>query len=341
MRPLGRRPAAVLGSALVGALAMALPGAGALAQVTVLRGELLDRDGRPAEGVRILIVGQPPEVVVRDGGTFAHPLTGSPSEVTVRVVGSPGVDVLFPPGGRVVVPRDPDAVVPVLVGETLDAAVRERIESDLTAIRETLALRGVADDQIEAAVAAEMDGLVARIEEITRGAVEGAVAGAEQVDLRERLNRNLSAYVRAAADLVRVFGLLDPDQELGPARFQLLYGTMDRYSHAYAALDEEVASMPPALERAWPGSHGRVARRALEDFLGVVRVDFHQKVLDLTVPLDVIQRRYLAGPRPGAGELRDAKQAIQVALPDLAAVAPRLRTQASDILAALGPSTGG
>ena len=322
-------------------LLLALLAPAASAQNPVLRGELLDRDGRAANGVRVLIVGHPPEVVVRDGGLFAHPLSGDPSEVTVRVVGEPGVGVLFPPGGRLSVPRDPNAVVTVVVGASIDEAVRERIETDLRAIRETLALRGVPEDRIEAAVAAEMQGLVARLEEITRGAVEGAVAGAEQVELRERINRHLSAYLRAAGDLVRVFGLIDPDQEMGASRFQALYRTAEQYSNAYGTVDGELAAVPPSLERAWPGEPGAAARRELEFVLELIETGFHRGVLDLTQPLGVIQRNYLAGPRPGRSELREARRQVSEAGPALADALVRLETQVASLFAGLGLAAPG
>src|SRR5690606_7299371 len=229
----------------------------AAAQTTTLRGELLLRDGQPAAGVRLVIVGHPPEVTLQDGGLFTHTLSGAPSDVTVRVVGSGTTEVLYPQGGRVVIPRDPNAVVSIVVGEPIGAAVEDRIQQDLRAIRETLEVRGVSSAEIDAVIRTEMDALATRLETIARDAVVTAVAGAEQTEIRERVNRYLGSYIRVSRDLVDAFDLIDATGQISMSEFLALYDAIDKYSDGFADLDRELTEVPTAIERAWLGESGR------------------------------------------------------------------------------------
>jgi hypothetical protein len=284
------------------------------AQTTLLRGELLLRDGQPAVGVRLVVVGHPPELAIQDNGMFSHVLSGAPSEVTVRVVGSEGTEVLFPPGGRVVVPADPDAVISVLVGERIEVAVEDRIERDLAALRETLEVRGVSQEEIEAVLRSELDGLVSRIAALTEGAVESAVAGAAQADLRERVNRYLGTYVRRARDLVDAFGLVDVSGPLPTYQFLILRDAIGNYSDAYGELDRELSEMPAALMRAWPGEAGVGLSDRMEGVLTRIRTGLHREMLDLRGPLTDIQLDYTPD-RPSAEAVRRARAAVAEAVP--------------------------
>jgi len=286
------------------------------AQTTTLRGEVLWRDGQPAVDVRLAIVGQPPEVVVRDGGLFTHTLTGAPAEVTLRVLGRPEMEVLYPPQGRTPVPGDPDAVVTVVVGQRIGDAVEDRIDQDLRALRETLEVRGVSEDDIRAVLRSEMDGLVARIADLTEGAVGRAVAGADQAELRERVGRYLRSYLRTARDLADAFRLIDVSRDMSQANFLALYNAMGAYSDAYAELDQGLGGVSVDVRRAWPGEEGEALAARLSGLLDTIYGDFHQTVLTLRGPLLVIQARHNGGD-PDREELRQARQAILDALPKL------------------------
>ena len=335
LRPQRRTTRSVLAGVL---LAWATASGALSAQDTVLRGELLQRDGQPATDVRLVVVGHPPEVVLRDGGMFAHALTGAPAEVSVRVVGAPGTEVLYPPDGRVVVPRDANAVVAIVVGERIGAAVEERIGRDLAALRETLEVRGVSEADIQAVVRDELDGLVTRIADLTEGAVERAVAGADRAELRDRVSRYLNNYLRTATDLRDAFAIIDVSRDLSQSEFLTLYNAMAAYSDAYAELDRETGETPTAVRSAWPGSTGQDLAARLEGLLGLIQNDLHQTVLTLRQPLVVIQGQH-TNARPSRDDLRAAKQAVVEALPRIAGPVDRLDRDLPTLLEALRSSS--
>lgn len=325
--------------AAFGAALILFAGAGAAgAQTTTLRGELLLRDGQPATGVRLMVVGHPPEVSLLDGGLFSHPLSGVPAEITVRVVGDPSVEVLFPPAGRVVVPGDPSAVVSVVVGERIGVTVEERIGRDLQAIRETLEVRGVSEAEIEAVIRAELDGIVSRIATLTEGAVTSAVAGAAQTELRERVNRQLSTYVRRSRDLVDAVGLVGLTDRLSLHEQVVLRDAIGNYSSAFEELDRELSEAPAALERAWPGETGIQLRNRMGGVMELIRSDVHQRMLDLRQPLVVIQLDF-SPDRPSRNAVRAAWQTVVESLPQLIEAQGRLEAAVPPLMEALrGPA---
>jgi len=328
-----RRPRALSAVGVTMALLWSAP-VGAEAQVTTLRGELLLRDGQPATDVRLVVVGHPPEVVVRDGGLFTHSLSGTPAEVSVRVVGQPGTEVLFPPAGRVVVPADPGAVVSILVGERIGATVEDRIHRDLRALRETLMVRGVSEAEIQAVLRAELDGLVARIASLTEQAVETAVAGAAQAELRERVNRYLGTYVRRSRDLVDAFDLVDTSRRLGQSEFLVLWGAIGNYSDAYGDLDRELSEAPAALQRAWPGDDGARLRDRMAGVLELIRSALHPEMLALREPLVVIQLSFTPD-RPPRRDVDAARQTVTAALPRVQPPVARLEAEMPLLMAEL------
>jgi len=298
----------------VAILALVLMGTSAGgAQTTTLRGELLHRNGEAATGTRLVVVGHPPEVVIRDGGLFSHVLSGEPDEVTLRVVGDPELEVLYPPEGRTPVPRDPAAVVAVVVGRQIGAAVEDRIDQDLRALRETLEVRGVSEAEIQAVLRSELDGLVTRIADLTEGAVGRAVAGAAQVELRERISRHLRSYSRTSRDLVDAFRLIDVRAPMSQANFLALYNAMAAYNDGYIELDQGLADVPAEVRRAWPGASGEDRAQELSGILDRIHGDFHQTVLALREPLLVIQAEHNGG-NPSGDDQRRARQAVVDAL---------------------------
>jgi hypothetical protein len=334
--PHGRRRRAAAAGAT---LALLLCGAVEVAaQATTLRGEVLLRDGQPATDVRLVVVGHPPEVALRDNGLFVHSLAGTPSEITVRVVGQPGTEVLFPPGGRVVVPADPAAVVSILVGERIGASVQDRIGRDLQALRETLEVRGVSEAEIEAVIRAELDSLAVRIEAITAVAVATAVAGAAQTELRERVNRYLGTYVRRSRDLVDAFALVDVRRRLGQSEFLVLWGAIGNYSDAYGELDRELAEAPAALQRAWHGAEGIAIRDHMAAVLDLIESRLHPEMLALREPLVVIQLDF-THDRPPARDVAAARQAVTAALPRLHPLVEQLEAEFPGLMAELRRST--
>ncbi len=126
-------------AALVCAGSALAPGLSAR-QGRVLRGEVLSRDGQPMPGVRLEVVDNPPEVHFLDGGRFVHNLVGSPSFVSLRVL-SDSLTVLFPPGGRILLPEDPNAYVPIMVGPRIDRSVLNEVQSEMDRFRAVLLAR--------------------------------------------------------------------------------------------------------------------------------------------------------------------------------------------------------
>jgi hypothetical protein len=319
--------------AAAGVLAM-LAGARADAQTTTLRGEVLQRNGRPAAGIRLLVVGHPPEVVLRDGALFTHVLSGAPPEVTVRIIDSPGTDILYPPAGRIVIPRDPGAVVSIVIGERIGEAVEHRIGRDIAAIRETLELRGVSETEIQSVIRAELDGLVPRLAALTRGAVEDAVSGAAQTELRERVSRYLGTYVRRSRDLVDAFDLVDTSGRMTLSESLVLRDAIGNYSDAFGEFDRELGEAPASLARAWPGSAGAMLRDRMNAVLTGIRTGLHAEMLALRGPLVVIQREFTTD-RPSRQELAAARAAIAAALPRVRPALAALEAEVPLMLAAL------
>jgi hypothetical protein len=315
-------------------LPLALAPAKGAAQTTLLRGELLLRDGQPAAGVRLVVVGHPPEVSVQDNGMFAHTLSGAPSEVTLRVVGGGETEILFPPGGRAVIPADPEALISVLVGERIGVAVEDRIERDLEALRETLEVRGISPEEIEAVVRTELDGLVSRIAALTEGAVESAVTGAAQVELRERVNRYLGTYVRRSRDLLDAFGLVDVSGPMPNYEFLILRDAIGNYSDAFVELDREMTEVAAALERAWPGAEGLELGERMGSILTLIRTELHQEMLDLRGPLTDIQLDYTPD-RPSQEAVRRARTAVAEAIPRIEIAVVRLEEEFPRFMEAL------
>src|SRR5690606_31777847 len=228
-------------------------------------------------------------------------------------VGDPELEVLYPPEGRTPVPRDPAAVVAVVVGRQIGAAVEDRIDQDLRALRETLEVRGVSEAEIQAVLRSELDGLVTRIADLTEGAVGRAVAGAAQVELRERISRHLRSYSRTTRDLVDAFPLIDGRQPMSHANFLAPYNAMAAYTHDYLELDQGLSDGAAEVRRAWPGTSGEERAQEVSGILDRIRGDFHQTVLALREPLLVIQAEHNGG-NPSGDDQRRARQAVIDAL---------------------------
>jgi hypothetical protein len=301
------------------------------AQTTTLRGELLLRNGEAATGTRLVAVGHPPEVVIRDGGLFSHLLSGEPDEVTLRVVGDPELEVLYPPEGRTPVPRDPNAVVAVVVGRQIGQAVEDRIDQDLRALRETLEVRGISEAEIQAVLRAELDGLVTRIADLTEGAVGRAVAGAAQAELRERISRHLRNYSRVSRDLVDAFRFIDVREPMSQAYFLALYNAMAAYINEYPALDQGLVEVSAEVRRTWPGPSGESTAQEVSKILDLIHDDFHPTVLELREPLLVIQGEHIGG-NPSRDDLRRARQAVVDALDRLEPLLTELEAEIPPML---------
>jgi len=308
-------------------------------ETVVLRGEILGRDGRPAEDVRLFLTGHPPEVVIRDGGIFSHPLTGAPVEVTARVAGPDDVGILYPPGGRLVVPGDPSAAVTIVVGTSLGDGVLEAIGAQQKLIRETLEARNVDPEVIEAALEEEIAGLLHELSAMNEGLVRDARREAEQAETRREISATLTTYRRRLWDLLEVFRLLGPTPDMGPAQQLALRDAVTAYNDAYQTLDTRRSSMIDEVERYWEDESNALGA-TLESTLTLVLQTFHTRVLDLNEALVVIQLEVNDGS-PSNGEVRTAEAAVRQATSDLQEQFPTLELALDQLLSELGIPSGG
>jgi hypothetical protein len=328
-------------AAVVACVSLVLAGGKTVAQeTTILRGEVLTRDGRPTEGVRLFLTGHPPEVVIRDGGIFSHPLTGSPTEVSARVAGSGDVGIIYPPGGRLAVPGDPSAVVTIIVGTSLGEGVLDAIEAQQELIRETLESRNVAPEAIESALEADIEGLLQELTRMNRDLVSEARNEAEQAEARREISATLTTYRRRLWDLLEVFQLLGPDTAIGPAEQFSLRDAMTAYNQAFEALDTRRSSMVDDVRRYWPEDEFDALGASLESTLTLVLETFHGGVLDLNAALVVIQREINDGS-PSDDDVRAAEEAVGRVTSDLKERFPTLELALSQLLAELGMPSGG
>lgn len=229
---------------------------------------------------------------------------------------------------------DFEFATPRLVQQPTPQPGPQQIGQDLRALRETLEVRGVSETEIQAVLRSELDGLVPRIADLTEGAVGRAVAGAEQVELRERISRHLRSYLRISRDLVDAFGLIDVSRTMSQANFLALYNAMAAYSDGYAELDEGLGEAPADVRRTWPGEAGPALARRLSEVLDAIHGDFHQTVLTLREPLLVIQAQHNGG-HPDDDELRRATEGVLGALSDLEPVLARLEAEIPTMLESL------
>jgi hypothetical protein len=319
---------------------MAASGEIAGQETSILRGEVLTRDGRPAEGVRLFLTGHPPEVVIRDGGFFSHTLTGSPTEVSARVAGPGDVGIIYPPGGRLAVPGDPSAVVTIVVGTSLGEGVLDAIQAQQELIRETLESRGVDPEAIEAALDEDIAGLLQELSRMNRDLVGEARNEAEQAEARREISATLTTYRRRLWDLLEVFGLSEPTSDMGPAEQLWLRDAVTAYNQAYETLDTRRSSMVDDVRRYWPEGDSDALGATLESALTLVFETFHAGVLDLNAALVVIQLEIHDGS-PTDDEVRAAEEAVRRTTSDLKERFPTLELALDQLLTELAMSSGG
>lgn len=322
------------------AVALAMGGRVDAQEASTLRGEVLTRDGTPAAGVRLFIIGHPPEVVIRDGGIFSHPLTGSPAEVSARVAGSGEVGIIYPSGGRIPVPGDASAAVTIIVGAPLGPGVLEAIERQQVLIRETLASRGVGQEAIEAALDADIQGLLQELNRMNRDLVSEVRNEAEQVEARREIAETLTSYRRRLWDLLEKFRELGPTRDMGTGTQLGLRDAMTAYSQTYETLDTRRASMVDAVRRYWPKTESNVLGAKLESTLTLVLETFHSRVLALNHALVVIQLEVNDGT-PSNSEVQAAEEAVRTTTTELQDRFPTLERALSQLLDELGIQSGG
>ena len=322
------------------AITVAMSGGVSAQESVALRGEVLTRDGNPAVGVRLFITGHPPEVVIRDGGLFSHPLTGSPAEVSARVAGSGEVGIIYPTGGRIPVPADASATVTIIVGEPLGPGVLEAIERQQELIRETLASRGVEQEAIEAALDADIQGLLQELSLMNRDLVSEVRNEAEQAVARREIAETITSYRRRLWDLLEVFRVLGPTRDMSTGQLLGLRDAMTAYSQTYETLDTRRASMVDAVRRYWPEPESDVLGATLESTLTLVLETFHSRVLELNHALVVIQLEVSDGS-PSDSEVRDAEQAVRTTTAALWEQYPTLELSLNQLLDELGIQSGG
>jgi hypothetical protein len=322
---IARRLAAGLIAALV-ALPLAAPGAAGQGAVT-FNGRVVHVDGMSTANLRVGF-GTLGSTTTRPNGQFSTAIPGTTAEVRVEILEHDWV-VLYPRDGRVAVPRDPDRVVEIVVGESVEAATlrhfaerHERLAAGLQAV-------GAAQDEIRGV-------LTGFLQEVTQRLDVEASALERQIEMQRKrgehypeLSATIRTYVLEARDLNTIFRLYGATGFRDRDAYDALAVAVARYNDAFQKLDTERMALEYQVRTYWESEELRSDLRSLFDYaLGEVHAI---QILPLNDSL-VEMHAALFSRRPDRARVREAQARIARAVEELDLRLPELQRRADRVL---------
>lgn len=322
------RPAFVL---LAFATAQAVP-----CLAVVLRGRVIDLDGRPATEARLQIVGHAPQLAIRTpSGEFEQPLAGEPSQVEIAALDGP-LEVLYPLDGLLPVPRDESVHVTVVVGKPERASISELLATRLVRLEATLADNGVRYDAARDSLSLSLARILERLELDESDLRHDVAFRREQALTAPEILRTVDQYLRELKDLRDGLRLYTPLVARDPAALTDLQDAMQQYNAAFTALNDNRRAFESQILDYWPAAAAGLLTKALADvYLEAVENVHKALVLPLNPSFVVLARTTHQHDRPERDELQAAEDTVTGAAERIDMRLPALEQRAGELRDAL------
>ncbi len=306
------------------------------AQALVLRGRVVDLDGKPATDARLQIVGHAPRLAIRTpSGEFEQPLAGEPAQVEIAVIDG-SLEVLYPLDGRVAVPRDESVIVTVVVDKHERASINELLAARLVRLEAALDANGVRYDAARDSLSRALEQIMGRLDLDEASLRRSVTFQREQAATAPEILRTVDTYLRELKDLRDGFRHFAPLAVRERAALDALQMAMQEYSAAFTALSDNRRAFASKILEYWPAPRDEVVAGKLADvYLEAVENIHEPLILPLNPPLIVLQRAH-GDQRPGRDEIAAAAAEIVAAAADIDRRLPALEQRARELHDALG-----
>lgn len=313
-------------------LLMASPAALVAQATTVFQGRLVHVDGLSTANLK---VGFHPygSTVTRTNGQFETALPADVTDITVEILDHHWT-VLYPRDGRVSIPRDPQQVTEIIVGESVETAALRLFADRHEKLAAGLAAVGARQDEVA-------DVLRVFVDEVTRKLEVDAASLQNAIDVQRSriehypvLSMTVKSYVLEARDLTGFFKrfghIAFTDREV----YMGLHEAVEKYNAAFEKLNNERLIFEQVVGRYW-GEELRGDLRALYDYaLGEIH---RVRILQLNESLPTMHQALWGGMRD-RNRIQRAQENIDSLVRDLELRLPELDQRAERVLQYLSRS---
>lgn len=272
---------------------------------TRLLGKVVDLQGAPVGKVRLQIAGHgEPEIF--NSGEFEFQLSGHPTQIEVRLLSSPGLEILYPLKGLLAVPADASVRVAIVVGKSDRAYINDLLAARFVQLGATLQKNGV---RYDASFDSIGDG-VRRIIELLGLKEDSLRRTIEQQNQRASVTpamfKTFDAYILKAKDLQTAFRLVASVAARDRSAILALQQAVQNYNIAFEALNNNRNAFQTSIRSYWSGAEAEGVARDLADVYTEAIEEIHKGyVLPLNESLIVLQRAH--GPdKPKADQIAKA-----------------------------------
>jgi hypothetical protein len=264
----------------------------------------VDLNGDPVRDVRIRVIGHG-EPSILDSGEFSLQLAGAPTVIEVQTI-SGQLQVVYPPAGRVALPRDPAVVVPIVVGRSDREVLSDLVAARMIQIEHALNRNGVAYSASADSISEGLRRIASLLELRETEIEEGLARRRAQNDAVPALLGTIDRYILELRDLHDAFTLVAPYAAANSDALQALRQAMQDYNAAFEELNGGRAAFRSAINAHWSTTEAAGLLRDLDNVYTHAIDDIHRGyILPLNESLLVLQLAHTRD-RPSAQRIRQA-----------------------------------
>lgn len=299
---------------------------------TVLLGKVVDVQGAPVRNVRLRIVGHG-EPEIHDSGEFDAQLSGRPEQVEITVIGTDGMEVLYPPKGVLAVPKGAGVRVPIVIGKSERAYINDILAARFVQLGSTLRQNGV---RTGASLDSLSDGMrrILELLQIKETDIRQSIESQKhQGEIRPALLRTWDAYILQTKNLRDAFRLVVEYAAKNQNAVLTLQSAVKSYNVAFDSLNNSRNAFQSNVQMYWSDADAAGLGRDLADVYSEAIETIHKGyVLPLNQSLIVLQRAYTREKPSGqdiANAVSEADRAVRqldVRIPVLEERYARLRS---------------
>jgi len=236
------------------------------AQITYLKGLLLDDTNMPVKNETIIFSGHG-QTVTDSNGEFKHALPDNITSIQIRL--SNGLEILSPPESTIFVPKDSNLVVQILAGQSFENQVIKKLDQLQNSYNDTI-LVGKLMDNFISQIQSETERKIKLFEE-RRKFMED--------DINRRRKRKQAETIKTLTTLVNHFITVTKDLRDAWAdnENRLFYDTgsnlievLDRiktYSKAYEDINRNKEGILQEVKINWTKDHNSIETRELLSYI--------------------------------------------------------------------------
>lgn len=296
-------------------------------------GRLVHVDGLSTANLKVGF-GQFGSAVTRSNGQFETALPAGVADIRIEILDHYWT-VLYPRDGRVPVPRDPQQVAEIIVGESVETAALRLFAERHEKLAAGLESVGARQDEVS-------DILRQFVEEVTRRLEVDAASLQQAIDFQRSriehypaLSTTIKSYVLEARNLTGFFKryghIAFTDREV----YMGLHDAVEKYNAAFDRLNNERLASEFRVATYWESEELRSDLRALYDYaLGEIH---RVRILQLNESLPTMHQALWGGLRDRP-RIQRAQEDIDGIVRDLELRLPELDTRADRVLQFLSRS---